>query len=914
MKIDNESKNSFSLSENAYYNIFNNMQEIMAIFEIVREQDGNPVDMIIKDVNETYVHSFGIPREKVINQSASSVYGLEFVDNYFKLVQKNPEIGKGKKFETYFPPLDRYYLTTLFKIGTDLYVTLGIDITERKKLEMELETQRNNLELTVQERTEELLESQKKLTKAQKIAHLGNWELNIKTNKLWFSDEVYHILGYDSNLQTSANLQKLDITYDVLLNMIVHPEDREFLDKSFKEALIGNKPYNIEHKIILPDGEERIIHEQAELIYDENGIPVKMSGTIQDVTELKKTERALKESEEKFRQIAENIEEVFWIIDPKMSQIIYISPAYEKIWGRSRQSLYENPRSWIKSIHPEDQEKSLSMIWGSSDKIEEVSNGFEYRVIRPDGEIVWIWTKAFLIKDEAGKTSRITGIASEVTNRKKAEKALKESEEKFREIFNKANDMISLNEMVDGFPGKFIEINEVGFKRLGYTKEEILNMGPPDIVAPENRKEMPENAALLVKNGCNTFEIVHITKDGKRIPIEVNNHLINYKGKKVCLAISRDITERKQMESALKKSEKKFREIFNNANDMITLSKLTEKGMPGKYIEVNDIGSSRLGYSKDEFLQMEPIDLIADECKKDVAKYAVELSTKGHARFEIIHVSKEGKKIPVELNAHIFKIKDESVVLAISRDISERKKSEKYLKDLLNKLSTSNEELEQFAYIISHDLQEPLRTIANFTQLLERRYKGQFDEDADEFMDYIVDASVRMKEMIHDLLEYSRVSTTKENFRPVDLNKLLKNVLDDLKFAINENNAEITYNNLPIVIADYEQISRVFQNFISNAIKFKKEEEPPKINISSTEDEENDEYIFAVSDNGIGIEKQYFDRIFTIFQRLHTQDKYKGSGIGLSIARRIIELHGGRVWVESTLGVGTTFFFTLKRS
>jgi|GEM_PF-1213860 len=753
----------------------------MAIFEIVREEDGNPVDMIIKDVNEAYVHSIGIPREKVINQSASLVYGFEFVEGYFKLVQKSPQIGEGKKFETYFPPLDKYYLTTLFKIGKDLYVTLGIDITKRKKLEMELEAQRNNLELKVQERTEELLESQKKLTKAQEIAHVGNWELDLKTNKLWFSDELYRIFGYDSNLQTSRDLQKLDITYDILLNMIVHPDDREFLDKSFQEALNGYKPYNTCHRIILPNGEERIIHEQADLLYDENGAPFKMSGTTQDVTELKKTE-----------------------------------------------------------------------------------------------------------------------------------KALIESEEKFREIFNNANDMISLNEMIDGMPGKFIEVNEVGFKRLGYSREEILNMGPPDIVAPGSRKEMPGNAAILIKDGCNTFEIVHVTKNGRKIPVEVNNHLINYKGRKVCLAVTRDISERKLMENALKESEEKFREIFNKANDMITLSKLTEKGIPGQYIEVNDVGPSRLGYSKEEFLKMSPIDIIADECKKDVAKYAVELWTNGHARFEIINVAKNGKKIPVELNAHIFKMKGEGVILAIARDISERKKSEKELKDILNKLSTSNEELEQFAYIISHDLQEPLRTIANFTQLLERRYKGQFDEDADEFMDYIVDASVRMKEMIHDLLEYSRVSTTKENFKPVDLNELLKNVLNDLKFAINENKAEITYENLPIVIADYEQMSRVFQNFISNAIKFKKEDEPPKIHISSTEDKENDEYILTISDNGIGIDKEYFDRIFTIFQRLHTRDKYKGSGIGLSIARRIIEMHGGKVWVESEPEVGTTFFFTFK--
>jgi PAS domain S-box-containing protein len=437
-------------------------------------------------------------------------------------------------------------------------------------------------------------------------------------------------------------------------------------------------------------------------------------------------------------------------------------------------------------------------------------------------------------------------------------------------------------------------------------------MGPRDIVAPEKRAEMPANAAVLIKNGCNTFEIVHLTKDGKKIPVEVNNHLISYKGHNVCLAISRDITERKRMEVALVESEKKFKEIFNRANDMITLGELRKDGLPGKYMEVNEVGLKRLGYTKEEFLEMNPLDIIADERKKDVEKYAAEIWTKGHATFEMVHVTKTGNKIPVEINTHIFKKNDKNVILAISRDITERKKSEEKLKELLEKLSTSNEELEQFAYITSHDLQEPLRTIANFTQLLQRRYKGKFDPDADEFMEYIVDASVRMKEMIHDLLEYSRVSTSKEEFKPLNLNKVLVDVLNDLKYTIKENNAEIIHDELPTVMGDYDQISRVFLNFINNAIKFKKDEEPPKIKISAVKDEKRNEYIISVKDNGIGMDKQYLERIFIIFQRLHTIAEYKGSGIGLAITKKIIEKHGGRVWAESKLGSGSTFNFTLK--
>ena len=280
---------------------------------------------------------------------------------------------------------------------------------------------------------------------------------------------------------------------------------------------------------------------------------------------------------------------------------------------------------------------------------------------------------------------------------------------------------------------------------------------------------------------------------------------------------------------------------------------------------------------------------------------------------EIIHRKKDGTSVYVGSTVMELKdINDEIIgYIALNRDISKRKKVQEELKETIENLKRSNEELERFAYVASHDLQEPLRTIASFTQLLEKRYKGKFDSDADEFMDYIVEAAKRMKEQIVGLLEFSRVATNGEEFQPISTNSILDHVTSNLKASIKECNGEITRDNLPDITGDAAQLQRVFQNLISNAIKFRKPGEPPKIHVSSVKDDEKGDYIFKVSDNGIGIEEQYFDRIFTIFQRLHTREKYKGTGIGLSIVKKIIDRHGGRVWVESSYGVGSTFYFTI---
>lgn len=400
------------------------------------------------------------------------------------------------------------------------------------------------------------------------------------------------------------------------------------------------------------------------------------------------------------------------------------------------------------------------------------------------------------------------------------------------------------------------------------------------------------------------------------------------------LGVSNDITELKKTEEELidardhledqvKKQTIKLQEAYDSLKESESQYRTLAENSPDLIIRVNsDLNYLYVNSTIEEILGKPPEFYIGKNIDElELPDTYTSYFKKNYLRLfqsgEIIHDEYE---FPTVRGIKFFKTtvvpeynsKGEiETALTLTRDISERKQLEDDLKRMVDELQRSNQDLQQFAYVVSHDLQEPLRTITSFTQLLESRYKDKLDKDADEFMNFIVDGSIRMKQMIQDLLQYSRVTTKGGEFTETDSKDVLKQTLSNLKVAITENNAKITYDPLPTVTVDSKQLQRVFQNLILNSIKYKKPDEPPKIHISARKDEDNNEYIFSVSDNGIGIEKQYFDRIFTIFQRLHTKEEYEGTGIGLSIVKRIVERHEGRIWVESKFGKGSTFYFSI---
>jgi PAS domain S-box-containing protein len=402
--------------------------------------------------------------------------------------------------------------------------------------------------------------------------------------------------------------------------------------------------------------------------------------------------------------------------------------------------------------------------------------------------------------------------------------------------------------------------------------------------------------------------------------------------------------ERKRAEEALRKSEEQWRDVFENNPTMYFMIDVA-----GKVISVNPFGADQLGYTTAELIGHSVLGVFCD-ADKDAVRRNVELCLENMGQtmnWEIRKIRKDGTMLWVRETARAVPRENSAVVLIACEDITarkqaeedlrkahdelerrvqertreleksnqrleievtERKQAEAILAQRSTELARSNAELEQLAYVASHDLQEPLRMVASYLQLLAQRYKNRLDADADEFIGFAVDGARRMQALIEDLLAFSRVGTKAKPLQPTASAAVVETAVSSLRVAIDESGARIQCDALPVVLGDAVQLTQLFQNLIGNAIKFRREN-APEIHIGA--EREDGFWRFSLRDNGIGISPEYFERIFVMFQRLHGRREYSGTGIGLAICKKIVERHGGQIWVESSPGAGSTFKFTL---
>ena len=480
-------------------------------------------------------------------------------------------------------------------------------------------------------------------------------------------------------------------------------------------------------------------------------------------------------------------------------------------------------------------------------------------------------------------------------------------------IFRLAVESCPSGMLVANSIGTIVLVNAEIEQQFGYRREELIGQSV-DILLPARLRSQhvrhrdgfshqPETRRMGAGR-----ELFGLRKDGTEFPVEVALNPIHTRESLLVLSVIVDISERKKAEAQVLL----FRQAVESCPSGMVVIDNT-----GTIVVVNAEIERQFGYRRDDLVGQSIDMLVPERLRNRHARHrdgftsAPETRRMGAGR-DLFGLRKDGTEFPVEIALNPIRAGESLFVLSVIVDISERKEAEAQLLQKVAELNRSNAELEQFANIASHDLQEPLRMVASYTQLLSRRYKGKLDSNADEFIAFAVDGATRMQRLIQDLLAYSRVGTKEMDLRGISSETALQQALANLRGVIEESGALVTHDVLPTVMADEVQLTQLFQNLVGNAIKYQNAG-VPKIHISAAKNGDK-KWVFSVQDNGIGIEPQHFEKIFGMFQRLHKRNEFAGTGIGLAICKKIVERHGGSISVESQPGHGSTFRFVLAGS
>jgi len=524
----------------------------------------------------------------------------------------------------------------------------------------------------------------------------------------------------------------------------------------------------------------------------------------------------------------------------------------------------------------------------------------ELEYVTASGRTVWgraIGESEF--KD--GKCVRVWGALQDISNFKETERRLQLT----RHAVEFSADAVYF---VDR-QGRLKYANQQATRDLGYSKEELAEMTVSDIAPQVPPGSWSEEWKRNKSHGNRLFESIHRRRDGSEFPCQIRTSFLQFESQELIVATVRDITQTKreaELRHTLFERSADAHLLFDN-NGILECNQaaIDMLRMPNR--------EALLGRHPAEFSpEYQPDGKRSDEVREELAALAYK---NGMHRFDWIHTRADGEEFPCEVTLTAVELESGPALLVIWHDISERKKAEKLQRELTQQvvaanraLERTNAELKEFAYVASHDLQTPLRGISGFAQFLKEDYGGKLDKQADEYLNRITDGAQRMQRLIKDLLAYSQVDLASSAFASIDLNTLLDDVVGYLRAAIETNNAQVNTGPLPTIQGNATQLFQLFQNLIANALKYGNNDQTV-IQISAEARE--DEWVFRVQDNGIGIAPEHHDRIFQIFRRLHTQKEYEGTGVGLALCRRIVERHGGRIWVESEAGNGSCFQFTL---
>ncbi|MFB2892088.1 PAS domain S-box protein [Aerosakkonemataceae cyanobacterium BLCC-F50] len=783
-----------------------------------------------------------------------------------------------------------------------------------------------------------------------------------------FRFDADHKCIYINNYWTQMTGRTVESAMDLGWVETLHPEDRDRLVGAWLEWSQNSQQrglYQNEGRLVHLNGSAIWYYIQALAEVDANGETVGYIGVFTDITDRKQTEATLQERESLLRLFAQYAPAGIAMFDRDMRYAIasqrwaddYHFGSLELLIGRSHYEIFpEIPQRW-RQIH----QRCLAGAIETCD---------EDLFVRADGRQQWTRWEVRPWHTATGEIGGIIIFSEDITVRKQAEASILQLNQELQQKVTELQTLLDVIPIGIGIAEdrecRHIRVNPAFAEVLGIPPTINASLSAPEEERPtnfkvyQNGREMATEELPLqysAKHGVEVrdLEIEVVWQNGTIVTLlEYAAPLFDEYGQpRGSIGAFLNITERKQALQALRtardelerqvqertrelreanemlqQSEREFRTLVENTPDVIT-----RHDRQYRYLYINPARIRLANFPPEFYLGKKPSELGHPE----------DLTRSWEASLESVFVTGEMRSdeftIMIQNEPRSYQVKvvperdaNNSIVsvMTIGRDVTQLKQAEESARKLAEELQRSNQELEQFAYVASHDLQEPLRAITSFTQMLAKRYQGQLDAKADTYIEFIVDGATRMQQLIKDLLAYSRAGRSELKLQSVDFNALLERVKRDLQVAIGENKAIITADSLPTITADPNQMAKLLQNLIGNSLKYRSEAEPrihiraKIITVEASRASDQDgfpglttpvgEWLFSIQDNGIGIAPQYGDRIFTIFQRLHTSDEYSGTGLGLAICKKIIERHEGRIWVESQLGEGATFFFTIPIS
>lgn len=622
---------------------------------------------------------------------------------------------------------------------------------------------------------------------------------------------------------------------------------------------------------------------------------------------IQKISKSLEESNQRYEFVNKATSDVIWDLDLQTNEMFH-GDGFKPIFGYDSPANSNESQQWHKYIHPED-----------FDRIENNFKNFidnnvnywtdEYRYLKSDGTYAIILDKAYVIRDERGVAIRMVGAMQDITKIREEEEHLRLLES----VIKHTNDGVMITEAKENH--SIVYINEAFTKVTGYTINEIYGKNPKIFQGPKTDKSQFSKMKEAIKNWqpCE-LTVINYKKNGDEYWNNFSiSPVMNDKGEYThWISVERDVTEQIKANEELNNQKKFNEDILNNIPTDIAVFDPNHN-----YLYVNPYGIKNKEIrewiiNKNDFDYAKLKEIDDSGARKRWERFEEAVETKEKVIWIDEHPRPDGKKNYILRNFYpYFENKKLKYVIGYGLDITDRKEIEIKLNDALESVQKTNSELEQFAYVASHDLQEPLRMVTSFLTQLEKKYGDTLDDKAKEYIFFAVDGAKRMRQIILDLLEFSRVGRTDETLKEVSIDTIVHEIIILHGKQIEELHASIKYDELPTIITHKTPIRQLFQNIIGNSLKYHRSGVPPIIEIKCHDKSEYWE--FSISDNGIGIESEYHEKIFVIFQRLHNKDEYSGTGIGLAICRKIIESLGGKIWITSVLNEGSTFYFTIPK-